>query len=88
MKRVLFVSSLLVAVGCGELPPLTGQTEAQGKSDCAHCCVATFPPGPERGLCMSEAAHGTGPCICGTQCCVGARDLSTPPPPADLATTD
>lgn len=53
-----------------------------GNSDCAHWCNDNFPPGPGRGDCKSQAAHGTGPCyecgpaapavhgeFCGGVCC-------------------
>jgi hypothetical protein len=36
---------------------------AQGNSECAHFCNEVFPPGPERGKCKSDAAHGIGLCI-------------------------
>jgi hypothetical protein len=37
-----------------------------GNSPCAHFCQTVFPPGPNRGACVSQAAHGTGPCAaCG-----------------------
>jgi hypothetical protein len=33
-----------------------------GNSECAHWCNDHFPPGPDRGECKSDAAHGTGLC--------------------------
>jgi hypothetical protein len=37
-----------------------------GNSACAHFCTASFPPGPARGACVSDAAHGAGVCYgCG-----------------------
>lgn len=60
-----------------------------GNSDCAHFCQDTFPPGPDRGNCISQAAHGAGPCfecgpaappghgqICGQVCC-NANEICT-----------
>ncbi len=39
---------------------------AADNSDCAHFCDAIYPPGPERGQCKSQAAHGYGICYqCG-----------------------
>src|ERR1700687_2561248 len=32
-----------------------------GNADCAHFCN-TLPPGPQRGQCKSDAAHGQGLC--------------------------
>lgn len=53
-----------------------------GNSDCAHFCAAAFPPGPQRGQCISDGAHGVGPCVdCGgdiARYCDGACvDLTT-----------
>jgi hypothetical protein len=61
------------------------QTAGGGNSDCTVCCKALFPPGKDRGQCISAAAHHTGVCWCVTQCCV--LDMSAPVPPPDLATT-
>jgi Stigma-specific protein, Stig1 len=33
-----------------------------GNSDCAHFCVSVFSPGPDRGHCVSAAAHDEGLC--------------------------
>jgi hypothetical protein len=47
-----------------------------GNSNCAHFCTAALPPGPERGSCVSEAAHDSGLCVeCGAdpgRVCVNA----------------
>jgi hypothetical protein len=40
---------------------LPGRARADGNSAAAHFCNQAFPPGPERGRCKSEAAHGRGP---------------------------
>ena len=42
-----------------------GRVSAQskpGNSDCARFCTAVFPPGPGRGRCVRDAAHGAGLC--------------------------
>lgn len=39
-----------------------GQVLAGGNSACAHFCNNTFPPGPDRGSCKSDAAKGMGLC--------------------------
>lgn len=57
-----------------------------GNSDCAHFCDSVFPPGPDRGTCISDAAHGTGLCytcgpaapanhppLCGQVCCASGQ---------------
>jgi len=36
-----------------------------GNSACAKFCKERFPPGRERGQCISAAAHGEGPCFDG-----------------------
>src|SRR5262249_46792872 len=40
-----------------------GRASAAGNSACAHFCDAIFPPGPERGKCKSDGAHGVGICF-------------------------
>ncbi len=60
---------------------------AQGNSVCSRWCVTNFPPGPARGRCVSEAAHGAGPCfacgprgndtgLCGGICCPAGETCS------------
>ena len=50
--------------------------EAGGNSACAHFCNDTFPPGPDRGECKSDAAHGTGTCAtCGPAAPAGHPDV-------------
>jgi hypothetical protein len=51
-----------------------------GNSACAKFCTSAFPPGPDRGKCISDAAKGKGRCyqcgpksdgskrLCGTTC--------------------
>ena len=63
-----------------------GKALGQGNSPCAHFCVETFPPGPDRGKCVSDAAHHTGICfecgpaapeghppLCGQVCCAAGQ---------------
>jgi hypothetical protein len=61
-RRVLrgLAGTALGAVGLTRMGG--GATLAQGNSDCAHFCNQALPPGPERGKCKSDAAHGTGLC--------------------------
>ena len=66
--------------GKGHRARAQGQAN-QGNATCAHFCNAAVPPGPERGRCKSEAAHGGGLCyacgpqgdssrvLCGAICC-------------------
>jgi Cys-rich repeat protein len=66
--------------------PKRRRLRATRNNTCAHFCNATFPPGPARGKCKSNAAHGHGPChecgpeapaghpdLCGQACCPQAR---------------
>lgn len=44
----------------------SARADYRGNDLCAHFCDDLFPPGPQRGQCKSEAAHGRGPCYeCG-----------------------
>jgi hypothetical protein len=59
------VGALLAGAG---LTSMTGTRvfASAGNSDCAHYCTDVYPPGPDRGSCVSQAAHGTGACYtCG-----------------------
>jgi hypothetical protein len=66
-----------------------GQAKDQGgNSDCAHFCQRVFPPGPDRGRCISDAAHHQGACadcagdtsrICCTPSVAGAMCDSSQP---------
>jgi hypothetical protein len=60
------------------LPPGTSSTgrtpQGGGNSDCAHFCQQAFPPGPQRGHCVSDGAHGTGLCV---QCAGDVNRLCT-----------
>jgi hypothetical protein len=48
-----------------------GDVAAQRNADCAARCKDLFPPGKKRGRCISDGAHGRGPCaapVCTVQC--------------------
>jgi hypothetical protein len=62
-RRSLLGALAASALGAAGL----SQAEAGGgNSACAHFCQSIFPPGPQRGQCVSDAAHGTGLCAaCG-----------------------
>jgi hypothetical protein len=48
-------------------------------SACAHFCNAVFGPGPDRGKCTSDAAHGTGLCYtCGPSSPGGTQPICCP----------
>src|SRR2546425_9055631 len=50
-----------------------------GNSDCAHFCNAIFAPGPARGQCKDDAAHGTGLCFtCGPKSAGGSQAICCP----------
>ena len=53
-------TSVAGTLGGGVAAKGNGNGSANGNSGAAHFCAAVFPPGPERGTCVSDAAHGTG----------------------------
>jgi hypothetical protein len=57
-RRVL--KGLVAAVAGAALSSIGLGAQAQGNSNAAHFCDTVFSPGPERGKCISDAAHGTG----------------------------
>ena len=59
-----WVFASLALVGCAVEEPVAMEVQAAtgGNSESVKCCKALFPPGPERGQCISQAAHGEGPC--------------------------
>ena len=76
-RRVLGALAAGLAVALGGRPA----TRAQGNNDCTPFCTEVFRPGPARGKCLSDAAHGEGLCA---QCsadpaavCVGAGGTVT-----------
>ena len=61
VARWLLGGALGAAVG------LCRGTTRAGNGPCAHFCVELYPPGPERGDCISAAARGEGLCsACGS----------------------
>ena len=51
-------------------------------SACAHFCDSVFDPGPDRGKCKSDAAHGTGLCYtCGPASPGGTKPICCPKNP-------
>src|SRR6478672_1671461 len=52
----------------------------QGNDECAHFCQAVFPPGADRGKCVSDAAHNGGLCFqCNKDLSRLCRPASGPP---------
>src|SRR4051794_16071541 len=55
---------LLAAVGLGKA--WGDSRPGPENSLCAQFCTAVFPPGPQRGQCINQAAQGGGLCVqCG-----------------------
>lgn len=54
------LKGLITGIAASAMGALGSHASAQGNSDAAHFCSAVFPPGPARGKCTSDAAHGTG----------------------------
>jgi len=77
MRRLLGLACLSLVVGCGSSAEI-GVLEAADNSGVAECCKKLFPPGPDRGQCVSDGAHGKGPC--------GSLDMAAPV--LDLAVPD
>ncbi len=70
-----FVGSMLASI-----PRVArAQDRERGNRACAHFCAKIFPPGPQRGKCVSDAAHGRGPCFSCTPG-VGPGPNFVPPP--------
>jgi hypothetical protein len=59
-SRRSVLKALVVSAAASALGALGGSAAAQGKTDAAHFCASVFPPGPNRGKCVSDAAHGGG----------------------------
>jgi hypothetical protein len=59
-----FALAMFVLSACEapEVDDLATTSLAAGNSDAVICCKELFPPGAERGQCISQAAHGLGPC--------------------------
>ena len=57
-------------------------------SACAHFCNSVFGPGPDRGKCKSDAAHGTGLCYtCGPASPGGTQPICCPQNPDGTCTS-
>jgi hypothetical protein len=54
------VLKAVVVTAASAIGVMGGSAGAKGNSDAAHFCSSVFPPGPARGQCVSDAAHGTG----------------------------
>jgi len=57
------VGGVLGVLGRGSAWAHEDPKPEKGNDTCAHICAALFPPGPERGACISAAAKGEGPCF-------------------------
>jgi hypothetical protein len=89
-RRAVLKAGLGVA-GAALASALPGRAWADGNSAAAHFCNQAFPPGPQRGKCKSEAAHGRGPFVeCGgdlTRICPGGTVRCCPPGEVCCGTT-
>jgi len=76
LKRVGVVvgATLVAAVPEGVLADETSNPNANAQ--CAEFCVSVAPPGPGRGMCISDAAHDMGLCFgCGPSAPAGHPDV-------------
>ena len=71
MRHILVYACVSFAISCSSLP--TAELNQEDNNGVAECCKKLFPPGPSRGQCISDGAHGKGPCAQGD-----SADLSTP----------
>jgi hypothetical protein len=60
-RALRLFGAALVGVTTASIPGVAWAVNG-GNSACAHFCNQAFPPGPQRGKCKSEGAHGEGPC--------------------------
>jgi hypothetical protein len=64
-KALRWMGGALVGAAVASIPGVAWAAP-DGNSACTHFCRDTFPPGPERGECISAAAQGQGLCFeCG-----------------------
>lgn len=70
-RRVLKLLGGGLATGLAASLGLRQTIQAKGNSDCAHVCTSLFPPGKARGECISQGAHGKGPCAVSADPCAG-----------------
>lgn len=59
-SRRKVLKTLLAGVAASAIGAFGSSAAAQGNSDAAYFCKTVFPPGPDRGKCVSDAANGTG----------------------------
>ena len=78
MKSAFAVLAVFTACGCGTTSEESTSESAHAVSDPAKCCIAMFPPGRERGQCVSDARHGIGPCAPGAGDAGSTPDAEAP----------
>jgi hypothetical protein len=61
-KALRLLGAALVGGALASIPGV-GWAAQGGNSACAKFCRENFPPGPERGECISSGARGEGPCF-------------------------
>src|SRR5919107_253520 len=87
-KALRWMGGALVGAALASVPGVALATPG-GTSSCTRFCNEVFPPGPERGECISAAAQGQGLCfecgpkatdttrvLCGQVCCAASETCS------------
>lgn len=57
-----WMGGALVGAALAAVPGVAWAHAPPGNSACVRFCTEMFPPGPERGQCISQGARGSGPC--------------------------
>lgn len=57
-----WMGGALVGAALAAVPGVAWAQAPSDNSACVRFCTETFPPGPERGQCISQGALGEGPC--------------------------
>jgi hypothetical protein len=87
-EALRWMGGALVGAALASVPRVAWAAN-DGNSACAHFCTQIFPPGPQRGECISAAARGEGLCfecgpeapdqtrvLCGQVCCASGETCS------------
>jgi hypothetical protein len=62
-KALRMLGAALVGGALASIPGVAWAAKG-GNSECVKCCKENFPPGPERGQCISAGARGECPVTC------------------------
>jgi hypothetical protein len=84
-QALRWIGGILTGVSLAGIAPGVALAD---NSACAHFCNSVFDPGPDRGQCTSDAAHGTGLCYtCGPASPGGNQPICCPENPDGTCTS-